>query len=330
MFVTRLFMTMAKPCFAILLTLFLWATPSGAEESIYPPADMHDLIVRLADSDRSMRTKAGFELKLYGQEALLPLMKAYGNGTVDERRGCVMGIGLTPVPAMGMNTLLVALEDKDVSVRSMAAHTLAIVGPPAAPYLVERLHHKNRVVRDAAGFSLKLMQKKAVPALTKGLSTDNEYARAKAAWLLGRIGPDARAAAPALIRSLDVGDPRVMHVVAEAIDLISPAPSVMIHHFMLLNSDTGCPVLPVGANAAPLLIRLLSRPGTQLAQVAFHTLVTIGTPALPTLKAGVQNGPMGKQVACALAMLEIDPAMADKVPEDVLTTIRDAQHQPKQ
>jgi HEAT repeat protein len=330
MFVNRLFMTMAKPGFAILVALFIWATPSGAEESFCPPADLHDLIVRLADSDRNVRTKAGFELKLYGQNALLPLIKTYRNGTVEERRGSVIGIGLAPVPAMGMNTLLAALEDKDVSVRSMAAHTLAIVGPPAGPYLVERLHHKNRVVRDAAGFGLKLMQKKAVPALIKGLSTDNEFARAKAAWLLGRIGPDARAAGPALIRSLDVGDPRVMHVVAEAIDLISPAPSVMMHHLIMLHSDTGCPVLPVGANAVPILIRLLSRPGTQLAQIAFHTLVAIGTPALPILKTGVQNGPMGKQVACALAMLEIDPTMADKVPDDVLKTIRGAQHQPKQ
>ena len=65
-----------------------------------------------------------------------------------------------------------------------------------------------------------VITEQAVPALAALLSTPDPTLRAKAAWLLGRLGPLALPAAPALVRALDCPDIRAMHVIAEAIDLV--------------------------------------------------------------------------------------------------------------
>lgn len=302
----------------------------GDEDGFAPQSNVSDLVSHLASSDRGIRSQAAYELRHHGQSALPVLLDSYRSGSALERRGSIVGIALMPRPALGMDTLLAGLADEDKVVRSLAAQGLALVGRPAAPALVELLARKEPAVRDAAGFSLRLMGGGAVPALIKGLESDNEYARAKAAWLLGRMGEDARPAIPALINALDVVDARAMHVVAEAVDLIGPDPAMTVYHLMSLHAKTGCPASAIGGEAAPLLIRLLSRPGTPLAQLSFHALALMGQAAVPALKEGAAQGPIGKQVACALVLLEIDPGAASGLPEDVLAAIRFSQRQPKQ
>lgn len=330
MFVTRLFWASGKAFGCLLLAAVFLSLPTQAMAASLSEDNLDGLLAQLAGTDPTERIGAATALNQHGQAALPMLMRAYDHGDASHRKGCILGILLMPYPALGMDVLERALGDADQSIRSIAAQGMALIGRPAAPRLVALLGSDNPDVRNAAGFSLKLMKKQAVPALAKGLTNHNEFVRGKSAWLLGDMGTDALPATSELVNALDTADPRVMHVVAEAIDLIDPDPAVVTHQLTLLNADTtGCPVRRVGGDAAPLLVRLLSRPGTPLAQTAYRTLAHIGPPALPALTAGANDGPLGKRVACALLALAVDPDTASELPQDVLAAIRHAQ-QPQQ
>ncbi|WP_158946879.1 HEAT repeat domain-containing protein [Pseudodesulfovibrio cashew] len=292
--------------------------------------DMEDLALRLADpQDRSVRTEAALELRLYGQEAQAPLTALYRKGTTAQRRGAVIGLALLPYPGLASDTLLSALGDPDPSTRSMAAHGLAILGSNAAPWLAARLESSDFRVRNAAAFGLRLMGAGAVDALSHVLASGDTFARAKAAWLLGTIGPEASRAIPALIRALDTEDERAMHVIAEAVDLIGPDPAVALHHLPLIGATGSCVPGRIGSKAAPVLVRLLSRPGTPLAQFAFKALADIGAPAAPALRRAIGQGSFGQQVAAALLLVEIDPNVVGALPEKVLSALQGVKHHTK-
>lgn len=319
------------------VTLLLLAALSTLPTSPVLASDLasvgvdRDLIARLADADRTTRSTAAFELRLYGQSALPLLVKASGDLDPVLRRGAVIGLTLLPNPSMAMETLLTALNDMDMGARSMAAHGLAIIGKPAAQKLADTLLSMNFQARDAAAFGLKMMGKKAVPALTSILQTQDDYARSKAAWLLGRMGKDALSATPALINALNTQDERAMHIIAEAIDLIAPEPAMVAFHLIQIDNKTiGCPAQRIGADAAPTLTRLLSRPGTPLAQIAFRTLAAIGDGAKPALRTAIASGSEGQRIAAALLLVEIDPDEVFTLPEDVRNTLANVPRKPKQ
>ena len=294
-------------------------------------SDHRDLIARLADKERTVRITAAFELRMFGQSAQPFLTAACSDLDPVQRRGGVVGLALLPAPSFAMDTLFRALSDPDMGTRSMAAHGLALIGTPAANELAGKLTVDDQWTRDAAAFGLKMMGSKAIPALTTILSTNDDYTRSKAAWLLGRMGQDAMSAVPALIHALDTQDERAMHVVAEAIDLIGPDPAVAAFHLIQINDTTvGCPARRIGAQAAPTLIRLLSRPGTPLAQVAFRTLATIGTGAKPALRKAIAAGSQGQRIAAALLLVEIDPDEVFALPEDVRNALASVPRKPKQ
>jgi len=332
--VKQLFLNSGKQlCMALFFTCGLCLTASTlakASPSLQPPSDTRDLVARLTDSDRTTRTAAAFELRLYGQSAMPFLFTACDDMDPTQRRGGVVGLTLLPTPALGIDKLLSALDDTDMGTRSLAAQGLALIGIPAAKKLADKLSNPNTQSRDAAAFGLKMLGKKAVPALIEILRTDNNYARSKAAWLLGRIGPDAQSAIPALVNALDVKDERAMHVIAEAIDLIAPPSALTAFHLIQINSVPGCPVQRIGAKAAPTLVRLLTRPGTPLAQTAFRTLATIGDQAKPALKQAISSGTQGQRIASALLLVEIDPDEVFTLPEDVRNALANVPRKPKQ
>lgn len=313
----------------LLVTMIvLSAPPASAGNDWRDRNGIRDLLFRLAGDDRSVRTAAALELRTYGQDILPSLMKAYRSGDDLERRGAVIGLTLVPEPALGSSVLLDALADDDLTARSLAAHGLALVGVQAAPWLAGKLADPDQRVRDAAAFGLRLMGARAVPALTRALKTEDEFALAKAAWLLGRLGPAAESAVPALVRTLDARDDRAMHVAAEAIDLIGPDPAITIFHLTQLGAgDTLNPTRKIGSNAAPTLVKLLSRPGTPLAQLAFRTLANMGPEAETALKHAVDKGTPGQQVAAALLLVEIDPNAVRTLPEDIRTALTGAKRQ---
>ena len=276
--------------------------------------DMRGLILRLARKQEQALAIA--ELKACGQSAMGALERGMRAGTEDERRGSAVGLGLLPMPGLAAGSLLAGLDDEDSAVRSLAAHGLARIGVPVARDVAALLASDRERVCNAAAYGLTLMGERAVPALCGMLESDDPFVRSRAAWLLGRMGRGALAAVPALVRALDVPDPRAMHVVAEAIDLIGPVPGVLAFHYTLLHAR---PTLSgrLGQGAAPVLIRLLARPGTLTGQVAFRALAGMGWTALPALAATLKSGTDSQRVAVALLLVKLDPNLAPELPEDI-------------
>jgi HEAT repeat protein len=326
-------------CLLTLAAMAMAPTPARALSAKAPAAEpvqdatrqgiptMDQLADQLAATDPTVRRAAALRLGDTGPEALAGLKRALTSNLPARRRGAALGIGLMPVPALAADDLLAALADPDVGVRSMAAHASAMAGPLLAPRLVALLTAEDTRQRDAAGYALTLMGPNAVPALVHGLNTDDPFARSKAAWLLGQMGAPARAAIPALIRALDAPDPRVTHVVAEAIDLIGPDPALVWQHLLLLGGGpTVFPLPRLGSRAAPILVRLLTRPGTPLAQTAFHALAAIGLDAIPALHRAVAAGTPSQRTAAALLLSDIDPKSVLALPDDLRLSLSGARH----
>jgi HEAT repeat protein len=102
---------------------------------------------------------------------------------------------LTEVPNAELLTMLRS-DDADERDRSVAE--LARRGGSVAPEVARLLGDDDLVAAMAASEVLARTGKPAVPALLDALKTGNRRARGWAAHALGRIGPDAREAVPAL------------------------------------------------------------------------------------------------------------------------------------
>lgn len=297
--------------------LFCLAMPAGASG---PDAGgMAALLGSLDPGERSMGLSV---LASCGQDALPGLLNALTNPSPQTRRGAVIGLALQPAPGLATHGLLRALRDEDATVRSLAAHALARIGEPAAPDVAALLGDPDDKARVAAALSLSRMGTGAVPALCATLRNPDPAVAAKAAWLLGALGPDGLPAVPALIRALDTDDMRLVHVLAETIDLIGPDPALACQELALIGlSRTGCLSARIGARAAPTLVKLLARPGTPLGHMALYALARMGSEAEPALRVALATGTDGQKAAAALLLTGIDPSLAHSLPEDLRKTL---------
>ncbi len=171
-----------------LLTLFL-CCPTTAQTGGDPVAD---LVQSLDDArDKPAQLKA---LKALG---------AYGNAA------------RTAVPLVRL-----FLREKDDGLANQAAQTLAQIGRPAVPPLVQLLTDKNAKLRHRAAWALSLLGpegKDAVAALEQALTDDNSEVRSLAAAALGEIGPAAQPACDRLVRTLADPNPKVRTQGAQAL-----------------------------------------------------------------------------------------------------------------
>ena len=305
----RLFLLLGN--FLLLATLL---APAGA---LAGPAPLDELTARLGSRDKTVQAQAMRELVGLGQEALPGLARLLEDGDPAQRRGAAIGLAMLPMPGFATANLLDALDDEDTAVRSLAAYGLAVIGKPAARNAAALLGSPSERVRNGAAYALMLMKTKGIDGLVRALASDDPLVRAKAAWLLGRMGPAAQAAAPALVRALDTPDIRAVHVIAEALDLIAPDPAVLAFHCVQLGETATRPLARLGEHGAPILIKLLNRPGTLTGQVAFRALATMGRAALPALLAALEYGSPGQRVAAALLLVDYDPDFVANLPEDV-------------
>ncbi|WP_338668654.1 HEAT repeat domain-containing protein [Pseudodesulfovibrio methanolicus] len=281
----------------------------------------------LGSTDAGERSMGLSALRNSGQAALPGLIASLSAPETAVRRGAVYGLALLPAPALALDGLLKSLGDPDPTVRFLAAHTLARMGGLAAPDVARLLASPDDKVRVAASLCLSRMGSAAVPALAGLLRREDPPVQAKAAWLLGAMGPEAMPAVPALVRALKTRDVRLMHVVAETLDLIGPDPALIFRQMTLLGSgETNRPFARLGAAAAPTLVRLLARPGTPMGQMALYTLARMGAQAEPALRAALATGSDGQKAAAAMLLTGIDPDLAQTLPEDLRRTLSGALH----
>jgi HEAT repeat protein len=282
---------------------------------------------KLGSADTGERSAGLSALRPCPQAALPGLLDGLSAPAPAVRRGAVYGLALQPAPALAMDGLIEALDDPDPTVRFLAAHTLARLGKTAAPKVASLLASPNERVRVAASLSLSRMGRDAVPALASMLRNDDPAVQAKAAWLLGAMGPEAMPAVPALIRALRTRDMRLVHVLAEALDLIGPDPALVFRQMTLLGSEeANRPFARLGASAAPVLVKLLARPGTPMGQMALYTLARMGAQAEPALRTALATGTDGQKAAAALLLTGIDPDLANTLPENLRRSLRGAFH----
>ncbi|OIQ49734.1 HEAT repeat protein [Pseudodesulfovibrio hydrargyri] len=308
--------------FALVLPLVPAASASASEQG-----GLH-IAERLGSQDESERATGMSDLRRCGQEALPGLIRSLNAQDAAVRRGAVYGLALQPAPALAMEGLLKALGDPDPTVRSLAAHTLARIGRTAAQDVARLLACSDERARLAASLCLNRMGRDAIPALARLLQADDVAVQAKAAWLLGAMGPEAMPAVPALIRALATRDMRLVHVIAETLDLIGPDPALVFRQMTLLGSeDANRPFARLGADATPVLVRLLTRPGTPMGQMALYTLARMGAQAEPALRAALATGSDGQKAAAALLLTRIDPELARTLPEDLRRSLSGVLHQ---
>ncbi|BDQ34125.1 HEAT repeat domain-containing protein [Pseudodesulfovibrio portus] len=279
----------------------------------------------LVSADRVDRAKGLAELEEQGQDIMPGLSRALQSGGLATRRGAAIGLSLMPVPGLSVEPLVLGLSDDDQVVRSLCAHGLGKIGKQAAPRTAQLLTHSDNRVRVGAALALSKMGADAVPALIAMLDLQDPDVTARAAWLLGILGRDALPAVPALIRALETDDMRVLHVVAETIDVIGPDPAMAYFELTMLGHDrTNCPATRIGGNAAFTLVKLLARPGTPLANIALYTLARMGPVAEPALRQILSTGNESQRTAAALLMTGIDPKLARTLPEDLRRTLSGA------
>lgn len=144
------------------------------------------------------------------------------------RRVAAERFALTPQASRtGCLALVDAVIDEDDEVREWISEALEGMGPPDAkdvPCLVQRLGGENG---DRCYWAATLLGRlgpgasAAVPALASTLINHLSLpARERAAWALGEIGPDARTALPPLREAAGSGTPRLAKLARAAIEHI--------------------------------------------------------------------------------------------------------------
>jgi HEAT repeat protein len=182
-------------------------------------ANVKDLLLLLKDPDPQIRLRAVTSLGAIGAEAhaTLPALRsalksaALKDGDETVRTAAVHGvIQIGPQASSQVAALIEALQDEIDAVRFHAALALGDCGAAAQPATANLVHcvlwDKDPAVRVEAAVALWKVDNShspiAIPALIEALSSDNELICWIAADCLGRMGPAAREAVPALQKAL--------------------------------------------------------------------------------------------------------------------------------
>jgi HEAT repeat protein len=273
---------------------------------------------RLNAARADQRARVVLALRDLGAEAApaVPvLIDQLGDESDEHRQEAADTLVAIGQPAVG--PLSRALADADPTCRTIAARALGEIGAAAkkaAPALVEALTDPVPEARLAAAEALWLVDQDAagVPVLAEGLAAKDIPTRQLCARLLAHIGPSARAAVPALIKSL--GDESHLDVATDR---------ELLRRLMNTGRDSdGNPRLPVDVRS----------PVRSFAAAALARIGPDARPAVPALKALLRrtekaDGPEASRalevrVSAALALLELG-AEAESVLPVLLEGFRD-------
>jgi HEAT repeat protein len=190
-----------------------------------------------------------------------------------------------PEAAQAVPDLIDALHSSDHRVRAHAAEAIALIGPAAkaaVPDLIEWLGTRDDpgngwvVYPDAQG-GWRILQSRVMPIVA-----------------LGRIGPESRAAVPALILALRDGRAQVRREAIRSLGAIGPAAS------------------PAQGEIARIMTESKD---DRLSLAAAEALGRIGMAALPTLQELFRHQDPDIRVRAATALGAVGPAAAAVVPE---------------
>jgi HEAT repeat protein len=176
-------------------------------------------------------------------------------------------------------------KSKRAETRTFAVTALGDLGPGAVPALIKALDDTEPGVRKLAVVTLdKVGAKDAVPNLAALLDKDTGDLALRHAIVLalGRLGPDAEAAVPALGRVLK-GDPVLRGEAATALGAVGPA----------------------AKDAIPLLITGLA--DEEVGDTAALALARIGKPAVSALAAALTSWNRGVRFRAATVLGQIGP-----------------------
>jgi HEAT repeat protein len=197
----------------------------GAAEAV--PA----LIAALGDEHYRTRSRAAEALGQLGSAAtaaIPALIRVLSDESTEARNRAIIALGHLGA-AEAVPHLVERLGDDEYLVRSTAAEGLGLIGPSAVaavPVLIEHLREDFDPIRfdcaRALGRIGSAVPDRVVPALATALLEDGDHwVRQEAALALGRMGPAAVGALPALRQALDDPDGEVVsHHAAEAIRAI--------------------------------------------------------------------------------------------------------------
>lgn len=195
------------------------------------PVAVPELKNCLRSKDRDMKKRALLVLGEIGPaavEAVPSLVKLLDDE--DQHITSKAAEALERIGAVAVPELRKFLADPDIGMRMRAAEALSNMGKgavDAAPDLIKALCHKNFLLSKRVAETLGKIGPAVVAALIKVLGDTDEWARSRAAYVLGTIGPDARDAVPALTEALSDQIPDVRREAVIALGKISNAGGVV-------------------------------------------------------------------------------------------------------
>ena len=164
----------------------------------------------------------GLEGAEYEGKSIGECLEAFEAGTIAEKRAAASAISLRSASdltsVLSTSGLVAALQDADVRIPAMRA--LRAIGPlavEAVPALRNQLQHTDPFVRMHALLTLDAVGPEAIDVIIEGLSDPFPAVTGLAAHMLGRRGPQAVSALPALEQTLQSPNPRVRSRVVAAI-----------------------------------------------------------------------------------------------------------------
>jgi len=125
---------------------------------------------------------------------------------------------------------LAMLESQDPAERYAAVRAVREIGPeasPAIPILIETIRetrNRDKKLLLACNGALLAMGREIVPHMIVLLRDDSWEMRSGSAWILGKLGPEARDAVPALTRALQDPHPAVRSRAAVSLKQIRGEP----------------------------------------------------------------------------------------------------------
>lgn len=320
--------------------------PSAADAA---PA-LADLLAGPETEFRQAAAEALVRLGTAARPAVPALIRALSDWSPPVRRSAALALGAVGAGAAhGVPGLLGLLADWDDGAREAAVAALGGIGEPAVPLLAQLLQERDltragertRFREEVDRLWRRLDESGSHPppdkswrhlawAAREGLRERTEVVRQAAAKALGRVGPSAAPAVPALAQALSDESPLVRLAAARALGEVGPGARAALPPLVaVLVNGTGevrkaaAEALPRidgdwcgGAEAAavlPALVARLKENGPRAAEAA-DALALVGAEAAPVLARALAADDQGVGEAAAKTLGRIGPAALWAVP----------------